>query len=138
MKMEDALAHFAKKANEASPNKPKLKVDMMWSIRRWEERNNKIKSELNQGSPLILLLKKMPPCLKGKWVNATKVFGDHYIVVNGFDDQKKVFYVMPGWEEKDKSSTSGPEAHQTQNLSHCICSYSEIKESDPSLIWIKR
>lgn len=138
MKMEDALAHFAKKANEASPGKPKLKVDMMWSIRRWEERNDKIKSELKQGSPLILLLKKMPPCLKGKWVNATKVFGDHYIVVNGFDDRKKVFYVMPGWREADKSTTSGPEAHQSQNLSHCQCSYAEIKESDPSLIWIKR
>lgn len=138
MKMEDALGYFVKKANEATPGKPKLKVDMLWSIRRWEERRDVLKRELKQGSPLILLLKKMPPCLNGSWVNATKVFGDHYIVVNGFDDAKKEYYVMPGWEERTKSTTSGPQAHSERNLSHCTCSYKEIKESDPSLIWIKR
>lgn len=138
MKMEDGLEYFVKKANAQLNGKPKLKVEMMWSIRRWEERRDKIKSELQQKAPLILLLKKLPPCLKGKWVNATKVFGDHYIVVNGFDDEKKVFYVMPGWNEKNKNTTSGPEVHGKQNTSHCLCSYEEIKESDPSLIWIKR
>ncbi len=138
MKMEDALAHFAKKANEATPNKAKLKVDMMWSIRRWDEKKSKLKKELREGSPVILLLKKMPPCLTGKWVNATKVFGDHYIVVVGFDDAKKTYYVMPGWKEANKSTSYGPEAHAERDLAHCECSYNEIKEADPSLIWIKR
>ncbi|MAU26945.1 MAG: hypothetical protein CMH45_06010 [Muricauda sp.] len=138
MKMKDALEHFVKEANKSVYNKPKLKVDMMWSIRRWSEKRQRLKKELREGSPVILLVKEMPPCLKGKWVDATKVVADHYIVAVGFDDAKKEYYVLPGWEEKPKSTSSGPEVHERENRAHCKCSYSEIAKSDPSLIWIKR
>jgi len=138
LKMVDALQYFVNQANLHSGKKTKLKVDMMWSIRRWPLQKAKLKKELREGSPVILLLKKEPPCLLGKWVNASKFTADHYIVAVGFDDAKKVFYVMPGWEEQDKSASSGPEAHAPQGRAHCRCSYNEIEEADPSLIWIKR
>lgn len=139
MKMLDALQSYVKDANKRTHiSKPRLKADMMWSIRRWDERKSRLKKELREGSPVILLLKKTPPCLKGKWVNSTKVVADHYIVAVGFDDTKKEYYVLPGWEEKEKSTSSGPAVHEYKNKAHCKCSYSEIAQSDPSLIWIKR
>lgn len=138
MQMKDALGFFASRANRLTYGKPPLKVDMMWSIRRWDQKKQRLKKELREGSPVILLLKKMPPCLKGKWVNATKVFADHYIVAVGFSDTKKEYYVMPGWAERNKSASSGPQVHKSENSAHCKCSYSEIANSDPSLIWIKR
>lgn len=139
MKMLDALQSYVKAANQRTPStKPKLKADMMWSIKRWSERRSRLKKELREGSPVILLLKKTPPCLKGKWVNSTKVVADHYIVAVGFDEAKKEYYVMPGWKEKKKSTSTGPEVHTRENEAHCKCSYSEIANSDPSLIWIKR
>lgn len=138
VKMKDALEYFVKEANKKVYNKPKLNVDMMWSIRRWDEKKKRLKKELREGSPVILLLKKTPPCLKGKWVNTTKVVADHYIVAVGFDDAKKEYYVMPGWQEEEKSTSTGPEVHRPKNEAHCKCSYSEIANSDPSLIWIKR
>lgn len=139
MKMLDALQYYVKQANARTPkSKARLKADMMWSIRRWSEKRQRLKKELREGSPVILLLKKTPPCLKGKWVNSTKVVADHYIVAVGFDDSKKEYYVMPGWEEKHKATSTGPEVHERENKAHCKCTYTEIKNSDPSLIWIKR
>ena len=139
MKMLDALQSYVKSVNQRTPStKPKLKADMMWSIRRWSERRSRLKKELKEGSPVILLLKKTPPCLKGKWVNSTKVVADHYIVAVGFNDAKKEYYVMPGWEEKSKLTSYGPQVHKRENSAHCKCSYKEIANSDPSLIWIKR
>ena len=139
MKMLDALQSYVKNANKRTPtSKPRLKADMMWSIRRWSERRSRLKKELREGSPVILLLKKTPPCLKGKWVDQTKVVADHYIVAVGFDDSKKEYYVMPGWEERSKRTSTGPSVHERENEAHCKCTYKEIANSDPSLIWIKR
>ena len=139
MKMKDALESYVNSVNKRTPStKARLKVDMMWSIRSWSDRRSRLKKELREGSPVILLLKKTPPCLEGKWVNKTKVVADHYIVAVGFDDTKKEYYVMPGWQEKPKSTSSGPQVHKRENKAHCKCSYKEIKNSDPSLIWIKR
>jgi hypothetical protein len=138
MKMVDALQSYVKTANQKTYGKPNLKVDIMWSIKMWDERTARLKKELREGRPVILLLKETPPCLKGKWVNATKVVADHYIVAVGFDNTKKEYYVMPGWQEKSKTTSSGPDVHRRENSAHCTCTYSEIKNADPSLIWIKR
>ncbi|MDN5202370.1 C39 family peptidase [Fulvivirgaceae bacterium BMA10] len=138
MKMVDALQSFVGTANSRTYGRPKLKVDILWSIRRWDERKSRLKKELREGSPVILLLKKTPPCLTGKWVNSTKVVADHYIVAVGFDDAKKEYYVMPGWSEKKKSTSTGPNVHKKEDPAHCKCSYKEIANADPSLIWIKR
>jgi len=139
MKMLDALQSYVRDVNKRTPSsKPKLKADMMWSIKRWDVRRSRLKKELREGSPVILLLKKTPPCLTGKWVNSTKVVADHYIVAVGFDDAKKEYYVMPGWSEKGKSTSSGPKVHKKEDSAHCKCTYKEIANSDPSLIWIKR
>jgi len=139
MKMLDALQSYVKSVNQRTPTtKARLKADMMWSIRKWDERRDRLKKELREGSPVILLLKKTPPCLTGKWVNSTKVVADHYIVAVGFDDGKKEYYVMPGWSERRKSTSSGPKVHKKEGSAHCKCSYKEIANSDPSLIWIKR
>jgi len=138
LKMVNALQYFVKKANLNSGKKTKLKVDIMWSIRRWDLKKTKLKKELREGSPVILLLKKEPPCLTGKWVNANKFTADHYVVAVGFNDAKKEYYIMPGWEEKVKSTSNGPNAHKRLDRAHTKCTYKEIANSDPSLIWIKR
>jgi hypothetical protein len=141
MKMKDGLQYFVKRAN-ANSNRysPKLKVEMLWNVRRNSKVFPKMKKELRQGSPVILLLRKLPPCLKGKWVNATPIVSDHYIVAAGYDDSKKEVYVLPGWKELDASKSTGPSAHKDPDNDEglCTCSYSEIKGTNPGLLVIKR
>jgi hypothetical protein len=138
LKMVNTLQSFVKRANEHVVHKAKLKVDILWSIRRWDITKDKLKKELREGSPVILLLGKEPPCLTGKWVNASKFTADHYVVAVGFNDAKKEYYIMPGWEERNKSENSGPNVYARENHAFCKCTYGEIANSNPSLIWIKR
>ncbi|MCB0633621.1 MAG: C39 family peptidase [Saprospiraceae bacterium] len=141
--MKDGLGYFAKKANNhpANAGKPKIHADILWSARRWPKIKAALHKELRDGNPVILLFKSIPACLKKyeKRVNETFAFADHYVLAVGFNDDTREYYIINGWAEFPNTVTSGPHVHYgDQYFPLCVCSYKEVENSNPSIVYLKR
>ena len=136
--MPDSLFKALKK--RAKKGK-KIQANRMRKIRKWKKRKAALKAQLKKGNPVILLKNKehKDGCL-GKTSEGKNLFknlaNSHYFVAVGFKGKKVA--VMPGWREKDKSTSSGFGVHKQNNRAHDLCTFSELKEANVSLFWIEK
>ncbi|MCP5049437.1 MAG: hypothetical protein GY940_19865 [bacterium] len=136
--MMSGLKSFVSSANKRRGTKKKLKVDIVRKIRRWKTRKKTLLNQLSKGNPVILLVKKQPPCLEynDKWDR-----GRHYVVAVGYDSATKEVLLLTGWRELPHRSSSGPSVHSRRNDpsnddAHVRCRLKEIENAKVSLIYI--
>lgn len=138
--LKKALGKWCDRANgKRTKGQPRLGVERMQMIRAWKKRHGQIRKQLGRGRPVLLLLKNIPASLSSK---NNKSFGWHYVVAVGHDDAKEKYYVLSGWAEKDKSTSTGPSLHKKisaegSDFAHVAISYKELKKAKPGLIWIE-
>jgi hypothetical protein len=114
-----------------------LRAHRMRDIHPWKKRKAKIKELIRKRRPVLILLKNIPGCLSGE---RSKKFGWHYVVANGYSSSS--LYLVTGWAEMAKTTTSGPGVHHRSTSSkfddaHAKCSWREIKKAVPGLFWVK-
>ena len=119
----------------------KIKANRMRKIRKWKKRQATLKKQLRKGNPVILLKNKehKDGCLgeSSKGRNLVKNLSNaHYFVAVGYQGNKVA--IMPGWKEKDKSTSKGFKVHKRGNRAHGICTFGELKKANVSLFWIEK
>ena len=115
------------------------------TVRRLKAKNSKTKklhtpkNLVKEKKPFVSLIHNIPACLNSK---DNKSGGWHYVVVVGFDDEKKTVDLLSGWKELNaRTSTDGEvrrrRNHPDSNKAHIKCSFDEFLKANPAYYWIE-
>lgn len=127
-----------------------LKVKRVKKSKSWKKKKSALINQLNKGNPVIILKNKehKKGCLgeKSRGFNLFKnIANAHYFLIVGYKGKK--FAVMPGWLDRPKAMASSFSVHTATKArtakgyfagDYWVCSFDELKKSNPSLFWVQK
>lgn len=118
-----------------------IKVERRIRFRLWSKRLKWLQDQLKKGNPVVLMFHRKMPISLTKDKKESK--GWHYVVAVGYNNEKRVVYLVTGWKELKKETTSGPNEHKVRSASDCdgahvVTPYKELKYARMSLVWIQK
>ncbi|MEM9168645.1 MAG: C39 family peptidase [Pseudomonadota bacterium] len=130
MNMLDGLQAFARRANETRGYRPALKADILRRIRTDATKRRAVRRQLLRDNPVIVMFVGQPRGLTGdaRWER-----GRHYVVVVGFNDARREFYILSGWSERDKAQSAGASVHRRGGNPFAAISYDEFDDANTSV-----
>lgn len=133
MNMLDGLQHYVRQANAQRGFRPELKADIMRRVRTDKNKRNAVRRQLLRDNPVIIMLVGQPRGLTGdsRWEK-----GRHYVVVTGFNDVRREFYILTGWSELQKSASTGAARHARGGDPFATISYKEFEDANVSVFTV--
>ena len=121
-----------------------LKVKRLRKSKSWKKKKSALLTQLKNGNPVIILKNKEHKrgCLgqtSRGWNLIKNISNAHYFLVVGFKrkNTQKSFAIMPGWSDQPKALANSYSRHRTGSSDFGLCTFDEMKKTNPSLFWIE-
>ena len=121
-----------------------LKVKRIRRSKSWKKKKAALLLQLKNGNPVIILKNKEHKrgCLGENsrgWNLIKNISYAHYFLVVGFQrkNTQESFAIMPGWYDRPMALASSYSSHKKGSSDYGLCTFDEMKKTNPSLFWIE-